>query len=727
MTSADSTTIDGHIEHVIFHNDDNHYTIAKFRSAAHQNLLNVVGYMPDPNPGERLSVTGTWETHPRFGRQFRIQTFDVLLPADVEGIRTYLAGGFIKGLGAKMVDRLVRKFKDRTLDVIENHPHQLTDVKGIGPAMAERITMGWKDHHAVRSLMNFLQENGIKTAYCARILKAYGTEAEQILREDPFRAASDIPRIGFMIADALTRYSDLDVDTGQRSRACVLHLLEQAADDGHMFLPEARLISRCEDLFDIDLMDTETAIVDLSDMEDIVVTEVGEFAEDRAVYAAPLYASEVDIARRLTTMQAIPLAPPDLDAARITAEVVRRLAIKPSPDQIEVIEGVLAHRVAVITGGPGTGKTTLIRSIAAILETLGKQTLLAAPTGRAARRLADVAGKKASTIHRLLGYNLSSGCFDKDQDNPLEADAVIIDEASMVDALLMYHLIRAIPVTSMLILVGDVFQLPSVGPGNVLSDLITSGVIHTYELERIFRQSEESPIVRNAHKVRRGEPLELSESDTAGELSEFYFIQQATPEKVTETIIDMCTRHIPENFGFHPVKDIQVLTPIHNGVAGTHSLNKKLQAVLNTSDTSVQAPGGVFKTGDKVMHLRNNYQKSVFNGDIGTIVDLDREAENIRVDYDGNIVAYHFFELDELALAYAISIHKSQGSEYPAVVLPVITHHYTMLQRNLLYTALTRGKSLVVLVGSAKAVSIALKNDTPRRRLSGLSFRLSSA
>ncbi|MEE8552296.1 MAG: AAA family ATPase, partial [Desulfobacterales bacterium] len=420
----------------------------------------------------------------------------------------------------------------------------------------------------------------------------------------------------------------------------------------------------------------------------------------------------------------VPVIPPDIDTERISTEVQKKLAITLSSEQLDVLKEILSHRATIITGGPGTGKTTLIRSINAIFAALGKHVLLAAPTGRAARRLSEVTRRKAKTIHKLLGYNFKEDLFDKNQDNPLVADAVIIDEASMVDTLLMFHLIQAVPVTSVLILVGDIFQLPSVGPGNVLSDMIKSTRTPVYYLKKIFRQAHESPIIVNAHRVRHGEFPLLKPLDDSEDLSEFYFLEQNDPDKVVSTIVKLCSKAIPMRFDLDSVHDVQVLTPMHKGVVGTTNLNQVLQKVLNPNPVMIETRGNTFKIGDKVMHLINNYQKEVFNGDIGTISDIDRKKEVLSVDYYGRIVNYDFAEMDEISLSYAISVHKSQGSEYPAVIVPIMHQHFVLLQRNLLYTAITRGKNLVILIGTKKALSIAINNNKPKKRLSGLAYRL---
>ena len=718
-----AATLEGRLEHITFHNPDNHYTIARLRPRD-GGRVTIVGYMAAVRPGESLTIQGVWEQHPRFGQQFRIQTYTVTLPASVDGIRNYLESGFVKGIGPAMARRLIRHFGSQTLDVIETSPDRLTEVSGIGAVKADRIVTAWQTHHAVRDLMAFLQKNDIKIAYSARILKAYGADAVKILSTDPFRAAADIPGIGFIVADKIARHRDTPADVPGRNKACARYLLEQAAAEGHTFLPATVLAEQCENLFQIEPDELETALAALAEDNEITIETPSGAPDTRAVYLKPLHTAETGIAAKLAALLSVPLHLPDLAPEQITTEILQKLAIQLSDEQMTVLHGLLAHRVAVITGGPGTGKTTLVRSIGAIFGGRGKKILLAAPTGRAARRLSEVTGRKAATLHKLLGYNLTTGLFDKDRDDPLETDVLIVDEASMVDTLLMHHLLSAVPMRCVLILVGDVFQLPAVGPGNVLSDLIKSKALPVFYLRTVFRQAQESPIIMNAHRIRRGEPPLFERPDESSGLSEFYFIEQRNPARVVATIADLCTRAIPGRFSLDPVRDIQVLTPMHKGEVGTINLNQVLQKKLNPAGTDSPGQTDRFKTGDKVMHLRNNYQKEVFNGDIGVISAIDAARESLTVDYDGRIVNYDFAELDELALAYAISVHKSQGSEYPAVIVPLMTQHYALLQRNLLYTAATRGQQLVILIGMPRALEIALKNDRPAQRLSALADKI---
>ena len=722
-TTAANTLL-GHIERVTFHNRDNHYTIAKFRVDKTDGLVTILGTMPHPSPGEALKVTGRWETHPKYGPQLRIRSYEALLPDQKDELAKYLSSGLISGLGQQTANRLVAHFGDQTIAVIENDSERLKEVAGIGEVLAFKIASQWKAKHALRSLMAFLQENGIKTAYCQRIVKTYGDDAEKILRNEPYRLVHDIPGIGFHIADTIAINAGASREDPRRIRECLLYLLVQAADTGHTFCFENDLTKQCFESFEINPELAAAALAELETEQEVVIERPTGALAPTAVYHYRLYEAENGIAAKLKALMSIPLATVPLKAEQITAQVLKKLALKLSSEQLQVVEGVLAHRVGVITGGPGTGKTTLVRSLCAVFGSLGKTVSLAAPTGRAARRLSEVTGKKAATVHKLLGYNPTEGFFERDRDNPLETDVMIVDEVSMVDTLLMYQLTRALPATAVLILVGDAFQLPSVGPGNVLADIIASAAVPVFSLNTIFRQAAESPIVLNAHRVRKGAFPEIVAQEIDQGLSEFYFIETQHPDDVVARICQLCTQTLPEKFGLDRVRDIQVLTPMHRGEAGTINLNQVLQQKLNFRPAAEKIAGVAFRPGDKVMHLRNNYQKDVFNGDIGTVKSIDPQEKTLRITYYERDVDYDFAELDELILAYAISVHKSQGSEYPAVIVPLLTQHYILLQRNLLYTAMTRGKKLVILIGSLRALEIAVKNDQSGNRRSGLVDRL---
>ncbi len=721
---APALSLTGRIEHVTYHNGGNHFTIARFFTDENRSRITIKGTMPDPQVGQSIEIGGQWETHARYGQQFRFTTFRVRLPATVDGIRSYLASGVIKGVGPKLVDRIVACFAADTLTIIEEDPQRLTEVAGIGAKTARRIAEAWRRQNAAGRLVRFLEKNGVDTAHTARLLREYGPDAIDLLCNDPYRVAEDIPRVGFAIADAIVRHADTPVDEMDRARACLRHLFELAVDQGHTFIEQAQLVEQCRRNFELAPDTVGAALEHLVAAGDLVMAADAHRPHADLVFPTVLHRADTTIARRIAALQQVAPATAPTDRGRLTDEVLKKLAIRLSAQQQQVLLQLIGRKVSVITGGPGTGKTTLIRAITAAMTWLGRSVLLAAPTGRAARRLAQVTDRPAATLHRMLGYNLADGRFERTEDDPLDADVVIVDEASMVDTLLMADLIRAVPLTSQLILVGDAYQLPSVGPGNVLTDLIRSAKIGTFELTEIFRQEEQGFIVINAHRIRNGLPPVTAPPDDPERPSDFCFVQQADPQQVVAAVVEFCRHAIPHRLGLDPVADVQVLCPMHRGVVGTLNLNRVLQEALNPVGDQVPGIGGRFKVGDKVMHLRNNYRKEVFNGEIGIVSGIDLEDERVQVDYEGRKVAYDAVELDELTLAYAISVHKSQGSEYPAVVIPLLTQHYVMLQRNLLYTALTRGKQMVVIVGSAKALEVAFRNDRPRQRRSLLAQRL---
>lgn len=721
------TTVEGHLERITYFNEDTHYTIARLKPTGLTSTVTVVGYLAGVSTGESIRVNGKWETHPKYGQQLKIDTFEVTLPAGLKGIRAYLGSGVIKGIGPSLASKLIKAYGTETLEVIESRPERLVEVDGIGEAKAAAIQSAWSKHHALRGLMQFLQKMGVQTSYCARIFKIYGSEAVDLIREDPYVLAEDFAGAGFVIADTIARKQGVAIENPERVRSCILHLIQQNADDGHTFAERENLVLRCENQFQVSRLACENGLDELIEAGVVHVEPIAGDPRASAVYLKELYQAESGLAERLHAMMSVPIEPVEIDSESIAKEVHQNLALNLSAEQLQVLERVFSHRIAIITGGPGTGKTTLLRSISTVFRAQGRRLQLAAPTGRAARRLAEVTRMKATTIHRLLGYNFSDNGFMRNRDNPLDTDAVIIDEASMVDTVLMHDLMAAIPLSARLILVGDVFQLPSVGPGNVLADIIGSGCIPVFYLNKIFRQDRESGIIVNAHRVREGDFPDFPESTEIDERSDFYFLEQPNPDRAAARIVELCCNQLPSEFGLDPVNDIQVLTPMHKGAVGTINLNNLLQKILNHQPVDSKATGLSFKTGDKVMHLKNNYHKEVYNGDIGKIETIDIEKSELAVNYYGKVVRYDFDEVDEITMAYAISIHKSQGSEYPAVIVPLMTQHYVLLQRNLLYTAMTRGKKIVVLIGTRKALNIALRNDKPRRRLSSLADRLKSA
>ncbi len=580
------------------------------------------------------------------------------------------------------------------------------------------IRTAWAEQKEVREVMLFLQGHEVSSAYAARIYRQYGNESIRVVKENPFRLAEDIFGIGFLTADKIAGKLGIPKDSEIRAEAGILYVLRKLADEGHVYYPYNDLIDESMKILDIDIGIITSALGNIEAAKRVVI-------EDSAVYLADFHASEVGVAASLKAISVAPKGLLSFDRDAAIKSVQEELKITLAEKQLEAVKESLDKKVMVITGGPGTGKTTIINTIIRIYRRSGQRVLLAAPTGRAAKRMSEATGFEAKTIHRLLEFSPKSNGFKKNEQERLEADLIIIDEISMVDTVLMHHLLKAVRPETTLILVGDTDQLPSVGAGNVLKDIIESGRVPTVRLNEIFRQAKESMIIINAHRINSGEfPYIDSDKD---KLQDFYFVELEEPEKVSEMIIHMCRNRIPERFGFHPLEDIQVLTPMHRGIVGASSLNTALQKELNSSQDELQRGGRIFRTGDKVMQIRNNYDKDVYNGDIGRIVSIDREAQEVTVNFDGKPVSYDFADLDEIVLAYAVSVHKSQGSEYPVVVMPLLTQHYLLLQRNLLYTAITRGKKLVVIIGTKKALGIAIRNNKQQLRYTRLKERLVTA
>lgn len=723
-----SEILEGQLERIVYFNDSSRYTVAKLKVKGLPGLVTVVGQLGAIAPGEVLKVSGTWEVHPEYGQQFNASGFSVSFPAKVQGIEKYLGSGLIRGIGPEIARRMVNRFGDKTLEVIEHRAEKLLGVDGIGKKRLQMIQRAWEDQRQVRDVMIFLQGHGVSTGYSAKIFKQYGQDSIRVVRENPYHLTADILGIGFIIADSIAEKVGIPRDSLIRGEAGILHVLEKMCEEGHVYGVYDDILKRAEDLLGISRSVLERAFVNLVESERVIVEDVRDQAGDRsaavkAVYLKPFHAAERGLAARLKAVLSVPVRPIKMPAVRIKELVKKRLAIVLSKEQWVALETALSSKVSIVTGGPGTGKTTLVRAILAVFEGVGRQVVLAAPTGRAAKRLSEVTGCEARTIHRLLSYNFKSGGFQKNEQNQLDADVVIVDEASMVDVFLMYHLVKAVPATAMLILVGDIYQLPPVGPGNVLRDMIDSRRVPTVYLTEIFRQAQESLIIVNAHQINQGyfPTVPNTSRDT---LQDFYFIEQDDPEKVLSTIQELCTVRIPRRFNLNPLSEIQVLTPMHKGIVGTANLNRVLQQALNTSNDMVERMGRTFKCGDKVMQVRNNYTKEVFNGDIGTISEIDAKTQKLNVEYEGRPISYDFAELDELVLAYAVSVHKSQGSEYAAVILPVMTQHFILLQRNLIYTGITRAKELVVLIGSKQALAIAIRNDKSQKRLTQLAFLL---
>jgi len=685
----------------------------------------VVGGMMHPTPGEKVRLKGEWTNHPRFGEQFRIVFCESSVPATVYGIEKYLGSGLIKGIGPVMARRMVEKFGEATLEIIEAESSRLLEVDGIGEKRIAMIGKAWDEQREIRAIMLFLQSHEVSAAYAARIFRQYGNTAVSVLQENPYRLATDIFGIGFLTADRIAEKMGFAKDCLLRAEAGILYVLHELAEEGHVAYPAGLLISKCQEILEI-APEIIAGALEAAAGERWIVIEEGpaltEALPDRAVYLAKYHLSETQAAARLKTLLNTPSALRAIDAEKALSWVQEKLALHLAVNQIEAIRAAATHKLLVITGGPGTGKTTIINAMIRIFSAAGAKVLLAAPTGRAAKRMSEATGQEAKTIHRLLEYSPKKGCFQKDETSPLDCQVLIVDEASMIDILLMHHLLKAVPPAATFILVGDGDQLPSVGAGRVLNDVMESGRVPVVELREIFRQARESSIIVNAHRINRGEIPHLQTSPDR--LDDFYFVEQEDPEKVLDLIVRLVKERIPQRFGFDPLEDIQVLTPMHRGLVGAGNLNSALQKALNPGEDGLQRGGRLYRVGDKIMQIRNNYDREVYNGDIGRIVHLDNELQEATLTFDGREVVYDYGELEEIVLSYAVSVHKSQGAEYPAVVMPLLMQHYMLLQRNLLYTAVTRGKKLVVIVGMKKALAIAVRNNKTRKRFSQLSQRL---
>ncbi|MHB9097257.1 MAG: SF1B family DNA helicase RecD2 [Syntrophales bacterium] len=719
----------GQIERITYANEENGYTIARIKVAGRKELVTVIGTIINPTPGEIISMQGEWGHHPKFGEQFKIAFCESAVPATVIGIEKYLGSGLVKGIGPVMAKRIVRKFREETLNVIERDIEQLAEIGGIGPKRISMIKKAWEEQKEIRAIMIFLQSHGVGAGYAARIFKHYGNESIDVVRENPYRLATDIFGIGFLTADKIAEKLGFAKDSELRAEAGILYILHGLTDEGHVYYPYEPLLAKCREVLAIDREIIVKAVATIAADKRIVIEDLNRnpepFRENhKAVYLAGYHTAEMQLAERLKALIQTPRAIRQIDAEKAIPWIREKLAIALAEKQIEAVRALAGHKVLVITGGPGTGKTTLINAMIRIFAGIRTKILLAAPTGRAAKRMTEATGHEAKTIHRLLEYSFQKGGFQKNADAPLDCDLLIVDEASMIDTLLMHHLLKAVPPRATFVMVGDVNQLPSVGAGNVLRDVIESRAVPVVELTEIFRQARESSIVVNAHMINEGKMPNLQSSPE--KLDDFYFIEQEDPQKVMELIITLVKERIPKRFGFDPIDDIQVLTPMHRGIIGGTNLNVELQKALNPGEEGVSRMGRLYRVGDKVMQIANNYDKEVYNGDIGRITGIDTEAQEVSVAIDTREVLYDFSELDELIHAYAVSIHKSQGSEYPAVVIPILTQHYILLQRNLLYTGVTRGKKLVVIVGTKKAMAIAIRNNKTEKRYTLLSERMRS-
>ena len=712
---ADGEVLAGLIERVTFHNEENGFCVLRVQARGHRDLVTVVGHAASIAAGEWITASGDWTNDRTHGLQFRARFLRPSAPTSLEGIEKYLASGMIRGVGPVYAKKLVQAFGETVFDVIERTPDCLREVDGIGPVRASGIVKAWVEQKVVREIMVFLHAHGVGSSRAVRIYKTYGADAVQVMSEDPYRLARDIRGIGFKTADALAMKFGIEKTAMRRVRAGISYALTEALDEGHCGFPVEELVPLAETLLDVPRPLVESALRQEVAAGTVVADTV---APTECLFLGGLHRAEQAIAERLRVLGAGRPAWPAIDPDKAIPWVEGKTGLELADSQKMAVRLALVSKVLVVTGGPGVGKTTIITAILRILAAKGARVLLCAPTGRAAKRLSEATGLEAKTIHRLLEVDPRNGGFRKNQDHPLEGDLVVVDETSMVDVLLMHALLKAVPDRAGVLFVGDVDQLPSVGPGQVLADLIASEVVPVVRLTAVFRQAAQSRIVTMAHRINQGQLPDLR--PPVGH-SDFYFVDAEDPEAAVARLLELVGHRIPRRFGFHAIRDIQVLCPMNRGSLGARSLNLALQAALNPpGERRIEKFGWVFAPGDKVMQVENDYDNEVYNGDSGFVDDVDPDAGTVSVSFDGRRVVYGLGDLDSLVLAYATTIHKSQGSEYPAVVIPVTTQHYPMLQRNLLYTGITRGKRLVVLVGQKKAMAIAVHNVSGRRRWSKL-------
>lgn len=746
-------TLSGSVERITFYNPENGYSVLRLRPEAkrtphtdREGLVTVTGNLPQLAPGENLRLQGKWVNHPKHGLQFQAQYCEQTVPATIAGIRRYLGSGLVKGIGPHLADRIVAHFGKQTMTVIEEAPERLHEVPDIGPKRAAMIASAWEEQKQVKEIMLFLHSYAISTNLAIKIYKQYGENALDIVRSDPYRLATDIYGIGFKTADQIAQALGLARDHPSRIEAGLVYALNRASDDGHVFLPKQELVIQSANLLQsneelipdalerlvkdqrvmIDILPFDKSSDKYSPTQKLLplpsISEIAPHYQISTVYLPALYHCETGIAERLRLLaRTLPSNLSDLPPT------FTKLDATLSQEQQTAIRTTLSHPVSILTGGPGTGKTTALHALIAVLESAHKLYALASPTGRAAKRLSQATGRSASTVHRMLGFSPGEG-FHYNQGNPLKVDLVVIDESSMLDNYLAFNLLKALQPGTHLLLVGDVDQLPSVGAGDVLRDIIASDLAPVTRLKKIFRQAADSQIITNAHHINQGK-MPVFSSPGSPEQNDFFLFPAETPEEAAEWVQDVVCNRIPKKFGLHPRDEIQVLSPMYRGPAGVTALNTRIQSALNPPEVIKPEKalyGQVFRVGDKLMQTQNNYDKEVFNGDIGFLFDINTGEQTLGVDFENRTVTYQWNEADQLVLAYAVSVHKSQGSEFPAVVIPLVTQHYLMLQRNLLYTAVTRAKQLCILVGNRRAIGIAVNNDKVTQRYTALDWRLRS-
>ena len=715
--------IEGLVERVTFFNEENGFAVLRVKVHGQRDLVTVLGSLPAVNGGEWINAEGNWTRDPQHGLQFRADNLRASAPNSREGIEKYLGSGMIKGIGPVLAKKLVSKFGEGVFDIIDHQSARLEEVDKVGPERRRRIKTAWAEQKVVREIMVFLHSHGASASRAVRIYKTYGERAVEIVRANPYQLAQDIHGIGFKSADAIARRLGVAADSPQRAAAGLRHTLFEATKQGHCALPEETLVRHAAEMLEVDETVVASALASSLEGHSLERDEAGDLP---LIYLPGMLGAEKSIARRILHLAAQPSAYPELDLATAAAWYETKKGRSLSPSQRAALDQALAARVFVITGGPGVGKTTLMDALLSIVRAKRVRCLLCAPTGRAAQRLGEATGLEAKTIHRLLEYGVGGAGFGRNEEKPLDGDLLVVDECSMVDVPLMHALLRAMPKEAGLLLVGDVDQLPSVGPGLVLRNLIESGAVPVARLTEIFRQAAASHIITSAHRVNAGKLPDL-EPPADGTETDFFFIERDDPARLAGTLAELARRRVPQKWGFDPVRDIQILCPTNRGPVGARELNVSLQTALNPprpGEPVAEKFGWQFRLRDKVIQTQNNYDKEVFNGDLGFIERIDPEESELIVRFESRTVVYAFGELDELAPAYAITIHKSQGSEFPVVIIPLAMSQYVLLQRNLLYTGLTRGRKLVILVGQKKALACAVRQEGSRSRYGGLLARL---
>lgn len=707
----------GTIERITFQNQENGYTVAHLQVRGQKNLVCVVGTLPTIMPGVTVRCLGSWKQHLVHGKQFEVSEYSIEAPADIQGIKKYLGSGLIKGIGPVYAGKIVEKFGIDTLNIIDQNPDKLLEIEGLGPKKLKLITTCWTEQKTIRDVMLFLQKYGVSPSYAQKIFKMYGHESIKRVQENPYQLATDVFGIGFKMSDTIAGKMGIEKFSPVRIDAGIEFALSEFASEGHVCFPVQEFVKEAAVLLDVPEESIHKQLLALEgafrvELFDLICS--GEKA--KYVWLKNLFVAESGIAKEFKRLKDATCSIRNVDTLKALEWVQQQLKIELATNQQEAVAQAMKEKLQIITGGPGTGKSTITNAILCVTAKLTQRILLAAPTGRAAKRMSEITGKKASTIHSLLEVDMKNGGFKRNRKNPLECDLLIVDEASMIDTQLMYSLLKAVPDHARLIFVGDINQLPSVGPGNVLKDIIASRAVPVTTLNVIFRQASGSKIITNAHRINQGLYPDIWNTTD----SDFFFVEANETEDVLREILSMAGQRLPKKYDFHPLRDIQVLAPMKKGPIGTENLNVALQELLNKEKNPLMRMGQKYLVGDKVMQIRNNYDKSVYNGDIGKIASIDTDGQELSVDFDGQEVFYEFSELDELVLAYAVSVHKYQGSECPCIVMPIHTSHFKLLHRNLLYTGVTRGKKLVVLVGTKKALAMAVGNDEVKKRHTGL-------